>query len=247
MLSVLHHIGAYFLMLNRVFSFPAKPKVFMESLSKEVENVALRSFWIVVFISTFVGAIMTVQTAYNTKAAVFLPKYFIALATRQSVLLEFAPTFTCIILSGQVGSYISSSLGTMRVTEQIDALEVMGINSLSHLVLPKIIACTTLYPLLVIMGMICGMGGGWIVGNALDLIPTEDFIYGLKLNFNAYHIVYSLIKTVIFAFLIATVPSYFGYYIKGGAMEVGRASTQSAIWTSIFIVLMNYVATQILL
>lgn len=234
-------------MLKGVFHFPAKPRIFFRSVSREMENVALRSFWIVVFISMFVGAIMTVQTAYNTRFATFLPKYFVALATRQSILLEFAPTFTCIILSGQVGSYISSSIGTMRVTEQIDALEVMGVNSLSHLILPKIIACTTLYPLLTIISMIFGMIGGFLIGEALELVSAADFVEGASMRFNSYHITYSLIKTTIFAFLIATIPSYFGYYLKGGAMEVGKASTQSAIWTSIFIVVMNYVATQILL
>jgi phospholipid/cholesterol/gamma-HCH transport system permease protein len=171
----------------------------------------------------------------------------VGFATKQSVILEFAPTFMSVILAGKVGSYISSSIGTMRVTEQIDALEVMGINSLNYLVLPKIIATIFFYPLLISLAMFLGILGGYAAGTLTDLFFSEDFLYGIRLDFDPYYIQYALIKTVVFAFVIATIPAYHGYYVKGGSLEVGRASTQAVVWTSVVIILLNYFLTQMLL
>jgi phospholipid/cholesterol/gamma-HCH transport system permease protein len=245
-MNYFEHVGKYFIMLKQVFKKPQKWSVFKEMLFREIEDLGLKSLGIVMFISFFVGGVVAIQTALSVDSP-FIPKYLIGFATKRSVILEFAPTFMSVILAGKVGSYITSSIGTMRVTEQIDALEVMGINSLNYLVLPKIIAVLFFYPLLILLAMFLGIYGGYAAGLLTDLFFSEDYIYGIQLDFNPYFIKYALIKTLVFAFVIATIPSYHGYYVKGGSLEVGRASTQAVVWTSIVIILMNYFLTQMLL
>lgn len=245
-MNYIDHIGKYFLMLKQVFRRPQKGSVFKEMLFREIEDLGLKSLGIIMFISFFVGGVVAIQTALNVDSP-FIPKYLIGFATKRSMILEFSPTFMSIILAGKVGSYITSSIGTMRVTEQIDALEVMGINSLNYLVLPKIIAALFFYPLLILLAMFLGIFGGYCAGLLTDLFFTEDFVYGIQLDFNPYFIEYALIKTLVFAFVIATIPAYHGYYVKGGSLEVGRASTQAVVWTSIVIILLNYFLTQMLL
>lgn len=245
-MNYLRHIGKYFIMLRQVFRKPQKWSVFREMLFREIEDLGLKSLGIIAFISFFVGGVIAIQTALNVNNP-FIPKYVVGFATKQSVILEFAPTFMSVILAGKVGSYISSSIGTMRVTEQIDALEVMGINSLNYLVLPKIIATIFFYPLLISLAMFLGILGGYAAGTLTDLFFSEDFLYGIRLDFDPYYIQYALIKTVVFAFVIATIPAYHGYYVKGGSLEVGRASTQAVVWTSVVIILLNYFLTQMLL
>ena len=245
-MNYIEHIGKYFIMLKQVFKKPQKWLVFKEMLFREIEDLGLKSLGIIMFISFFVGGVVSIQTALNVDSP-FIPKYLIGFATKRSVILEFAPTFMSIILAGKVGSYIASSIGTMRVTEQIDALEVMGINSLNYLVLPKIIAALFFYPLLILLSMFLGITGGYVAGILTDLFFSEDYIYGIQLDFNPYFIKYALVKTLVFAFVIATIPSYHGYYVKGGSLEVGRASTQAVVWTSIVIIVLNYFLTQMLL
>jgi phospholipid/cholesterol/gamma-HCH transport system permease protein len=245
-MNYVEHVGKYFSMLKQVFKKPQKNTVFKEMVFREIEDLGLKSLGIIMFISFFVGGVVAIQTALNVDSP-FIPKYLIGFATKRSMILEFAPTFMSIILAGKVGSYITSSIGTMRVTEQIDALEVMGINSLNYLVLPKIIAALFFYPMLVILAMFLGILGGYVAGLLTDMFFTEDFIYGIQLDFNPYFIKYALIKTLVFAFVIATIPAYHGYYVKGGSLEVGRASTQAVVWTSIVIILLNYFLTQMLL
>lgn len=245
-MSYIEHIGKYFLMLGRVFQRPQRFKLFYASFMKEVEDLGLKSLGIIMFISFFIGGVIALQTALNLESP-FIPKSLIGFAAKRSIILEFAPTFCSIILAGKVGSYITSSIGTMRVTEQIDALEVMGINSLNHLVLPKVLATVFFYPFLISLGMILGIFGGWIAGNASGLFSGIDYIEGVQLEFNPFLLTYAIIKTLVFAFLIATVPSYHGYYVKGGSIAVGRASTQSVVWTTILIVIANYFLTQMLL
>lgn len=245
-MNYVEHVGKYFIMLKQVFKKPQKNTVFKEMVFREIEDLGLKSLGIIMFISFFVGGVVAIQTALNVDSP-FIPKYLIGFATKRSMILEFAPTFMSIILAGKVGSYITSSIGTMRVTEQIDALEVMGINSLNYLVLPKIIAALFFYPMLVILAMFLGILGGYVAGLLTDMFFTEDFIYGIQLDFNPYFIKYALIKTLVFAFVIATIPAYHGYYVKGGSLEVGRASTQAVVWTSIVIILLNYFLTQMLL
>ena len=245
-MNYLEHVGKYFIMLKQVFKRPQKGRIFYESLIREIEELGLKSLGIIMFISFFIGGVIALQTALNLDSA-FIPKSLIGFAAKRSIILEFAPTFCSIILAGKVGSYITSSIGTMRVTEQIDALEVMGINSLNYLVLPKVIATVCFYPFLIIMGMMLGIFGGWLAGVLSGLFSGVDYIEGLQTDFKPFLIVYSIIKTLVFAFLIATVPSYHGYFVKGGSIAVGKASTQSVVWTTILIVITNYFLTQMLL
>jgi phospholipid/cholesterol/gamma-HCH transport system permease protein len=170
----------------------------------------------------------------------------IGFATRQSVILEFAPTFISIIMAGKVGSFITSSIGTMRVTEQIDALEVMGVNALNYLVFPKITALL-LYPFVIGLSMFLGVFGGWVAAVYGGFSSSVEFIQGLQDSFIPFHITYAFIKTIIFAMILATIPAYHGFYMKGGALEVGKASTTAFVWTSVVIIIVNYVITQMLL
>ncbi|AWH83877.1 ABC transporter permease [Flavobacterium album] len=245
MIRALHQIGIYFLMLKEVFNKPTKWKVMKPLIFKEVDDLIIGSLGIVAFISFFIGAVVAIQTALNLTNPL-IPKMLIAFATRQSVILEFAPTFISIIMAGRAGSYITSSIGTMRVTEQIDALEVMGVNSLNYLVFPKIIAFT-LYPFVIALSMFLGMFGGYVAGVYGGFIGSDEFIQGMQTDFIPYHIFYAFFKTLLFGMVLATVPSFHGFYMKGGALEVGKASTTSFVWTSVTIILINYILTQLML
>jgi phospholipid/cholesterol/gamma-HCH transport system permease protein len=212
---------------------------------KEIDDLIIDSLGIVCFISFFVGGVVAIQTALNLTNPL-IPRYLIGFATRQSVILEFAPTFISIIMAGKMGSFITSSIGTMRVTEQIDALEVMGVNSLNYLVFPKIIALF-LYPFVIGVAMFLGIFGGYLAAVYGGFATSTDFITGLQVEFIPFHITYAFIKTLAFAFILATIPSFHGYYMKGGALEVGKASTVAFVWTSVLIIITNYFLTQILL
>ena len=241
----LSQIGKYFLMLKEVFNKPTKWSVMRGLIFKEIDDLIIGSLGIVAFISFFVGGVVSIQTALNLTNPL-IPKELIGFASRQSIILEFAPTFISIIMAGKMGSFITSSIGTMRVTEQIDALEVMGVNSLNYLVFPKIIA-SLLYPFLIGIAMFLGILGGWIAGVYGGFVSSNEFITGLQSEFIPFHIAYAFIKTIVFALLLATIPSFHGYYMKGGALEVGKASTVSFVWTSVMIILTNYILTQLLL
>ncbi|MEP2935829.1 MAG: ABC transporter permease [Gilvibacter sp.] len=238
-------IGSYFLMLRSVFSRPTKASVLKDLILKEIDDLIINSLGIVTFISFFVGGVIAIQTALNISNPI-IPDYLVGFATRQSIILEFAPTFMSIIMAGKVGSFITSSIGSMRVTEQIDALEVMGINSLNYLVFPKIIALL-FFPFVIAISMFVGILGGWVAAVYGGFGTSEDFISGLQNDFETFHIIYSFIKTFVFAFILATVPSWQGYFMKGGALEVGKASTNSFVWTSVLIILTNFIITQLLL
>ncbi len=242
----LESIGKYALMLKQVFKKPQKPKVFWENYFKEVEDLGIKSIGLVSFISFFIGGVVTIQTARNLDNPL-IDKMYIGYATLKSIILEFSPTFISIILAGIVGSYIASTIGTMRITEQIDALDVMGVNSLNYLVLPKVVAAVSFYPFLIVISMFLGVFGGWVVGNMTGMVLSNDYLTGIRYTFDSFDITYALIKTLVFAFFIATIPSYFGYYVKGGSLEVGRAATQAVIWTSVNIIIFNYILTQLLL
>ncbi|MFT4850064.1 MAG: phospholipid/cholesterol/gamma-HCH transport system permease protein [Sediminicola sp.] len=244
-MKYIEDIGSYFLMLRKVFSSPTKTSVLKHLILKEIDDLIIGSIPIVAFISFFVGGVIAIQTALNIDNPL-IPDYLIGFATRQSIILEFAPTFISIIMAGKVGSFITSSIGSMRVTEQIDALEVMGINSLNYLVFPKIMALL-LYPLVIAVAMFLGILGGWIAGVYGGFTSSDAFIQGLQQDFIPFHIIYAFVKTIVFALILATVPSWQGYYMKGGALEVGKASTNSFVWTSVLIILANYIITQLLL
>lgn len=239
--------GRYFIMLGQALKRPQKMRVFSKLYFREVDDLGFNSMGIVAFLSFFVGAVVALQMAFNLDGSGFIPKYYVAYATRESVILEFSPTIISIILCGKVGSYIASSIGTMRVTEQIEALDVMGVNSINYLVLPKIAAMLSFMPVLIMTSMLMAIFGGWIAAITSDTCTSAEYIYGLRMPFDTFYITYAMIKSEVFAFVVATLPAFFGYYIKGGALEVGRASTNAVVWSSIVIIILNYVLTQTLL
>ena len=232
-------------MWKEIFKKPTKWSVMRTLIFKEIDDLIIGSLGIVAFITFFVGGVVAIQTALNLNNP-FIPKYLIGFATRESVILEFSPTFISIIMAGKMGSFITSSIGSMRVTEQIDALEVMGVNSLNYLVFPKLVALL-LYPFLIGISMFLGVLGGWIAAVYGGFAASSDFIDGLQINFIPFHITYAFIKSFIFSLILATIPSFHGYYMTGGALEVGKASTVAFVWTSVMIILVNYILTQLLL
>jgi len=244
-MTYLYNIGAYFIMLKDMFRKPTKWSVMKTLIFKDIDDLIMGSLGIVAFISFFVGGVVTIQTALNINNPL-IPKYLVGFATRQSVILEFAPTFISVIMAGKVGSFITSSIGTMRVTEQIDALEVMGINAINYLVFPKFIALM-LYPFVISIAMFLGILGGMAACFYGGFSSIDDYIIGLQTDFIPFHIAYAFIKTFVFAIVLATIPSFHGFYMKGGALEVGKASTTAFVWTSVVIILLNYILTQLLL
>ena len=238
-------IGQYFIMIKKVFSLPEKKRIFLKQFNLELEKTGLNSLGIVTIISFFIGAVVSIQTAYNFDSPLY-PKYLIGYATRESLILEFCPTMLALILAGKVGSNIASEIGSMRVTEQIDALEIMGVNSASFLILPKIIATVLFFPILIILSISIGLLGGWI-GCQTSGITTADFLYGIKLDFNPFYVTYCLIKITVFAFIVSSVSSYFGYYTKGGALDVGGSSTKAVVYSSIIVLIFNFILTDLLL
>jgi len=232
-------------MMKKVMSIPEKWSAFRRQLILEIEQVGLNSLGIVFIISFFVGGVVSIQTALNMTSPI-LPSYLVGFASRDSLILEFSPTMISLILAGKVGSSIASEIGSMRVTEQIDALEIMGLNSASFLILPKIIASVLSFPFLVVISMGIGMIGAWAGGLSAD-VTTADFMSGLTYDFKPFYITYSLIKTLIFAFIVSSVSSYFGYHAKGGAIAVGKASTKAVVYSSILILIFNFILTDLIL
>ena len=232
-------------MLKSIFGKFTKWAVLKDLIFKDIESLIISSLGIVSFISFFVGGVVSIQTALNLENPL-LPKNLIGFATRQSVILEFAPTFISVIVAGKVGSFITSSIGTMRVTEQIDALEVMGINTYNYLIFPKIVALS-LYPFVITISMALGILGGYVACVYGGFSSSNDYIEGIQLDFIPFHVGYAYIKTVIFSFALSTIPAYHGYFMQGGALDVGKASTVSFVWTSVTIIILNYLITQLLL
>jgi len=246
MFKFLVQLGRYFLMLKKVFSKPEQLFFYYKQTMSEIVNLGFNSIGIIAIISFFMGAVITLQSAYNTESPIY-PAYFVGLACRDSILLEFSSTVAALILAGKVGSNIASEIGTMRITEQIDALEIMGINSASYIILPKIVATLLFNPVLTLISIIVGIAGGWFAGTFTGVVTSENFIYGIQYAFIPYYIVYSLIKTLFFAFIITSVSAFQGYYVYGGSLEVGRASTKAVVYSSILILLFNVILTQLLL
>jgi phospholipid/cholesterol/gamma-HCH transport system permease protein len=232
-------------MIKQTFVKPTKWSVLRGLIFKDIDDLIIGSLGIVAFISFFVGGVVAIQTALNLTNPI-IPKELIGFASRQSVILEFAPTFISVIMAGKVGSFITSSIGTMRVTEQIDALEVMGITAVNYLVFPKIIAMF-FYPFVIAIAMFLGILGAYIAAVYGGFTSADEFLTGLQDDFIPFHIAYAFIKTFIFSFILATIPSFHGFYMRGGALEVGKASTTSFVWTSVVIIITNYFITQMLL
>ncbi len=232
--------------MARVFQRPERYNMFFRSLINEIAAIGLGSMGIVAIISLFMGAVITLQTASNIDSP-WIPLYTVGFTTRQSVILEFSPTIIALILAGKVGSNIASEIGSMRITEQIDALEIMGVNSASYLILPKIIAAVIINPFVIIYSMFLGIGGGWIVAELSGIVTTGQYLYGIQYDFDPFNITYALVKTVVFAVVITSIPAYHGYYVRGGALEVGKASTRGVVYSSVVVLILNYVITQIML
>lgn len=245
-MSFFFHIGRYFSMLKRVFARPEKHKLYIRQLFHEIDTLGVNSVGIVIIISIFIGGIMTIQFAYSLANPMY-PSELVGLGTRDTLLLEFSSTMLALIMAGKVGSNITSEIGTMRVTEQIDSLEIMGVNSASYLILPKIIAVVFIFPFLYIISVFFGLLGGLVTGPVAGVISIPDYISGIQWLFYPYYITFSIIKSLVFGFLVASVPAYFGYYVKGGALEVGKASTKAVVNTNILILFFDLILTRLLL
>lgn len=245
-MNLFYHIGRYSLLIRRVFRKPEKFSIYRKQMFHEIDSLGIGSLGIVAIISVFMGAVITIQSAFGFESP-WIPLYAVGLASRDSIILEFSPTIVSLILAGKVGSNIASEIGTMRVSEQIDALEIMGINSSAYLILPKIIAAMIINPFLIVISMFLGLFGGWFFGTITGVVTSYEFIYGIQYTFKPYNITYALIKTVVFAFIITSVSSYHGYFTQGGALEVGKSSTKAVVYSSIIILIFNFILTQLLL
>src|SRR5690348_319736 len=238
--------GRYLLMLKGMFSKPENAKMYWKEFMHQCSEIGIGSLGIVVIISIFMGAVSTLQTAYQLVSP-FIPLSTIAQIVRDTVILEFSPTLVCIVLAGVVGSKFSSELGNMRVSEQIDALEIMGVNTKTYLVLPKILASLITIPLLIVLSAFLGILGGRIVGDLAGIIPPTVYDFGIRESFNSFSVHFMIIKSYVFSFIISSVSAYYGYYVNGGALEIGRAGTRSVVVCCVTILLSDYVLTLLLL
>lgn len=240
------HLGRYCLLMKRAFAKPEKFAIYRERVLEEINILGLGSLTIVSIISIFIGAVITIQSAFSFTNP-FIPLYAVGVAMRDSMILEFSPTILSLILAGKVGSSIASEISTMRTSEQIDALEIMGINSAGYLISPKIVASMLFNPILIIYSMFLGILGGYLFGIVTGVVTNYEYIYGITYDFKPFNVTYALIKAEVFAFIIASVPAYYGYYVKGGALAVGRASTTAVVYTSILILTFDLILTQLLM
>ncbi|MDR1860211.1 MAG: ABC transporter permease [Bacteroidales bacterium] len=244
-MTFLAHTGRYFALLGKVFSRPERLRMYTAKLFTEIESLGVNSVGLVMILSSFIGAIITLQLSYNLVNPL-IPRYLVGLANRDTLILEFSCTIMAMIMTGKIGSNIASELGTMRVTEQIDSLEIMGVNSACYLIMPKITAVIFVFPFLYILSVFCGLVGGLIVGPAMGAISAADYLGGIRYLFVPRFVYLSAFKSLFFGFLVSSVPAYFGYYVEGGAFEVGAASTRAVINTNILVLVLDLILTQIL-
>ncbi|RYY97503.1 MAG: ABC transporter permease [Chitinophagaceae bacterium] len=245
-MTFLSDIGRFINMIKGMFSRPENFKMYWKEFMHQCTEIGIGSLGIVVIISIFMGAVSTVQTAYQLTSPL-IPLETIAQVVRDTVILEFAPTLVCIVLAGVIGSKIAGELGNMRVSEQIDALEIMGINTKAYLILPKILASLVMIPMLIVLAAVLGIWGGRFAGTASGILSAETFDRGLLLAFIPYNVFFALSKAYTFSFLISSIPAYFGYHVKGGALEIGRASTKSVVVTCVTILFADYILAALLL
>jgi phospholipid/cholesterol/gamma-HCH transport system permease protein len=243
---MIREIGKYFIFLGHLLTNRESFKTYYKLVLEECITIGIGSVLLVALVATFMGAVTTVQTAANMVSAL-IPDYVISQVVREMTILELAPTIIAVIYAGKVGSSMSGQLGTMKITEQVDALEVMGINSISYLVLPKVIASMLMYPMLVIIAGVCALMGGYIAGTIADIITPNDYVYGIRFSFNPFFVTFALIKSVVFAFLVSSISSFKGYYTQGGALEVGVSSTQAVTNSVIAVLVADYLLAQLLL
>ena len=245
-ISSIKSFGRYCSFMTQVFRFPDKWGIFGRNTINEVSKLGVDSIPLVIIISIFIGAVITIQMTINIVSPL-IPSYSTGLATREILLLEFSSSIMSLILAGKVGSNIASEIGTMRVTEQIDALDIMGINSANFIVLPKIVGFVLFVPVLCVLSMFMGLVGGWCIAEFTTMLSVENYVYGIQSFFNEWYVWYGIIKTYFFAFIITSVAAYYGYYVQGGALEVGKASTNAVVSSSILILLADVVLTKLLL
>lgn len=233
-------------MIKGMFSIPENVKMYRKEFLHQCVEIGVGSLGIVVIISIFIGAVSTIQTAYQLVSPL-IPASTIAQIVRDTVILEFAPTLVCIVLAGVAGSRIASELGNMRISEQIDALEIMGINTRAYLIMPKIMAALLMIPFLVVVAMALGIWGGRLAGTMAGIISPSVFDRGLLEYFVPYNVIFALIKSYVFSFIISSIPCFYGYYVKGGALEIGRASTKAVVVSCILILFSDYLLSALLL
>ena len=244
-MRIFNEIGSYFLLMYRVFSRPEKSRIYWRQLLLEIEKLGINSLAIVAIISVFMGGIITLQLTYNMSNPL-MPSYLIGLGNRDTLILEFSCTVLSLMMAGKVGSNIASEIGSMRVTEQIDSLELMGVNSASFLILPKIVAVVLMSPIHFILSVFCGIIGGLIAGPLSGVVTVAQYMGGIRTMFVPFYVTFSILKTLVFGFLIATVPAFQGFNVQGGALEVGKASTRSVVNTSILILFFDLILTLLL-
>lgn len=244
--KALHRMGEYTLLMKKSITLPDRWNMFFKQLIREIYKLGVDSLWIVIIISIFIGTVIAIQISLNISSPL-IPKFTIGYTTREIILLEFSSSIMCLILAGKVGSNIASEIGTMRVTEQIDAMEIMGVNSANFLIFPKITGLMLFIPVLVIFSMFTGILGGIAASYVSNGMTPASFEYGLQFYFNSFYIWYSIIKSVIYAFIISSIAAYFGYYVKGGALEVGKASTNAVVMSSVMILLADVILTHLML
>jgi phospholipid/cholesterol/gamma-HCH transport system permease protein len=239
-------IGNYVLFLGKLFTNREPVRVYLKLTLEEMIIIGYESIFLVMIVSVFIGAVTAVQTAHNMVSPL-VPKYVVGTIVRDMAILELSTTFTCVILAGKIGSNIAGGLGTMRITEQIDALEVMGINSASFLVLPKIVASLFMFPMLVILAGFLAMMGGYLSAVVTGILTEYEYAYGVRAQFEPYNVTFALIKSVVFGFLISSISSFQGYYTRGGSLEVGRSSTAAVTNSCIALLIADFVLAQMLL
>ena len=244
-MNLFYHIGRYMLLMKKAIGRPDEKHMFWRNIGKEIIAIGYDSIGIVAIISFFMGGVMTLQLAINMENPI-LPQYLVGLGTRDAIILEFSSLVIALILSGKVGSSIASEIGTMRISQQIDALDIMDINSANYLILPKIIAGIFSFPVLCCMSIVLGIGGGWIVGDVTGMVSSNQFILGLQFLFQPFYIVFTNIKMVLFGIIITSISSYYGYYAQGGSLQVGQASTQAVVISSIVCLIFDLSLTAML-
>lgn len=244
-MNIFTSIGKYFTLMGSTFARPEKVSMYYRETMRQMETIGVGSIGIVAMISFFIGAVTAVQTAFQL-IGTFIPPYYVGYIVRDTMLLELASTITCLALAGKVGSNLASELGTMRITEQIDALEIMGIKTSAYLIGPKLVAAIITIPLLVIFSAFLGMMGGYLAVATSDKLDIAHYLQGLNAFFNPYYITIMMIKSVVFGFLLTSIACYHGYYVQGGAYELGKSSTRAVVISSVSILVADYVLAFIL-
>lgn len=246
LLNSLDRFGNYCMFIWRSFGIPEKWKVFFRRYADEMAKLGLDSIPLILIVSLFIGSLCTILIKLNISNPI-LPRYTVGMTTREIILLEFSSSILCLILSGKIGSNIASEIGTMRVTEQIDALDIMGINSANFLVMPKVLGMITIMPFLVIICMVTSLFGGFLICILTGIVDPDTYIYGIQTMFIEWYVWYALIKSLFFAFIISSIASYYGYTVQGGSIEVGKASTNAVVMSNIMILVTDVILTKLML